>query len=229
MDTQRWKSLAAVAGRWSAGLLFAALLAAVAALAVGRIGYGLRYEPVLTGSMSPGLPTGSLLVLAPVDATRITAGQVIAFRPPKPYGEPGGAPVVHRVASLTQDSGTTVLTTKGDANPVADPWHIDLASGTYSREVAHIPYAGQLVILVRSIGLTGFAAIATGFLALVLAARALRASLQAPAPAAEPHPVGTVTSNTGTSLPQSPSPRTDGTPEARPRAGHAIPLPEPPS
>lgn len=99
---------------------------------------------------------------------------MIAFKPPAPYGEPGGAPVIHRVESLAPADGTRVITTKGDSNPVADPWHIRLDSGTYSEVVGHVPYAGGVVTWIRSLGWAGCAALAAGGLILALGIRMFR-------------------------------------------------------
>lgn len=65
MDAQARKSPARTAYRTVRTLLLVALLTAVAALGVGRFWFDLRYVPVLTGSMAPGMPAGSLAVLTP--------------------------------------------------------------------------------------------------------------------------------------------------------------------
>ncbi|WP_330328486.1 signal peptidase I [Streptomyces sp. NBC_00536] len=174
MDAQTPKGPARTTYRVLRGLLLAALLTAVTALGVGRFCFDLRYVPVLTGSMAPGMPTGSLVVLAPLHPKDIRVGEVIAFKPPAPYGEPGGAPVIHRVLTRTRTDGTTVITTKGDANPVADPWRIRLDSGTFGKAVTHVPYAGGAVTWIRSLGGFGSVAIAAGVLVLALGLRAFR-------------------------------------------------------
>ncbi len=51
--------------------------------------------------------------------------------------------VLHRIASL-QDN---VVTTKGDANSVADPWHANLAGPTGYRLVFVVPFLGWLTEL----------------------------------------------------------------------------------
>lgn len=94
----------------------------------------LRVMPVLSGSMTPGLPVGTLVAVTP--ATSVDVGEVIMFVPP------GAArPVLHRVVSV--DGG---VRTKGDANAVADPW---VLSGGYWRLRWASPELGRLVALVR--------------------------------------------------------------------------------
>jgi signal peptidase len=69
-----------------------------------------------TGSMSPTIPTGSLAVVREIPAGEARVGDVVTV------DRPGELPVTHRVVATTPGSGgTTVLTLKGDANPVDDP------------------------------------------------------------------------------------------------------------
>lgn len=69
-----------------------------------------------TGSMSPGIPAGSLAVVREVPASDVRIGDVVTV------DRPGQLPVTHRVTSARMVSGTTaVLTLKGDANQVEDP------------------------------------------------------------------------------------------------------------
>jgi len=72
---------------------------------------------VLTGSMRPSLPPGTLVVVKPIDVVDIRTGDVITYQL-----ESGQAPVVtHRVTSVRHDlTGATTLVTKGDANDVPD-------------------------------------------------------------------------------------------------------------
>ncbi|MFT3798145.1 signal peptidase I [Microbacterium sp.] len=72
---------------------------------------------ILTGSMSPGLPPGSLVVVKPVATEDIAVGDVITFQ--LESGKP--TLVTHRVAAKVVDTtGATRFVTKGDANASAD-------------------------------------------------------------------------------------------------------------
>lgn len=74
---------------------------------------------VLTGSMEPGLPPGTLVVVKPTPATDLSAGDVITFQPYS--GNP--AVVTHRVDGIFYDAQSQMrIYTKGDANNVADDW-----------------------------------------------------------------------------------------------------------
>ncbi|MFB2554465.1 signal peptidase I [Herbiconiux liangxiaofengii] len=98
-----------------------ALLVLVIALAVLTIVLptlaGGRPLTVLTQSMEPGLPPGTLIVVRPVPVGEIAVGDVVTYQITS--GEPGV--VSHRVISKTTSTdGSTVLITQGDNNDVAD-------------------------------------------------------------------------------------------------------------
>lgn len=70
---------------------------------------------VLTGSMSPGMPPGTLVVVKPAD--QIGIGDVVTYQ--LQSGKP--AVVTHRVVSVAPGAdGKTMFQTQGDANDVPD-------------------------------------------------------------------------------------------------------------
>lgn len=98
------------------GLLAVVLLLAAVTVVVPRVA-GAVPLTVLSGSMEPALPVGSLVVVRPVDPADVRIGDVITFLP-----HPDDPTVVtHRVTGITHrtDGGRT-FTTQGDANPAAD-------------------------------------------------------------------------------------------------------------
>lgn len=124
-------------------LVWAALIAAVAVLAVPRL-LGWNLETVLTGSMAPALPIGSIIAVQPVETSTVKAGDIITFTT-------GGTPplTTHRVVDVNAD-GT--FTTKGDANEDADIAPID-DGRVLGRVTFFIPYAGYAAdALKRPIG-----------------------------------------------------------------------------
>lgn len=74
---------------------------------------------VLSGSMSPVIRTGDLIVDAPVSAAQaenLHVGQIISFR-----SAPGSTTVfTHRIVGIEHSAGQTFYITKGDANNAAD-------------------------------------------------------------------------------------------------------------
>ena len=72
---------------------------------------------VLSGSMRPGMPPGSLVVVRPVDPATLQIGDVITFQ--LKSGEPTVA--THRITGIgTNTRGERVFTTRGDANDAED-------------------------------------------------------------------------------------------------------------
>ena len=96
----------------------------------------LQLQPVLSGSMRPGIQPGDLAVVQPVRVSKLRVGDVIAYLPPGRT-----TPVMHRIVSINAHG----MVTKGDANPVADPWGRARArQASVDRLVAVLPEAGWL-------------------------------------------------------------------------------------
>lgn len=128
---------------WLSRLLTGAIVVAGALILVAGVAMrvaDLRLQTVLSNSMRPTAAAGDLAVTQGVPAGSIRVGDVVAFIPPN-----GTRTVMHRVASLDGD----VITTKGDANPVADPWHVALTGPIAYRLVAVVPFVGWLTELQR--------------------------------------------------------------------------------
>lgn len=111
-----WGQATSFLGRvfaWSV-LLSAAALVVVGVLLPRAVG-GTPYA-VLTGSMSPALPPGTLAVTRPVDIADVRVGDVVTFQ--LRSGEP--AVVTHRVVGTRVSGGERLLVTRGDTNDVVD-------------------------------------------------------------------------------------------------------------
>lgn len=99
-----------------------------------------RTFTVLSGSMEPTIPTGSMIFDREVDASDLARGDVVTFHPP---GQPEKL-VSHRVVRVEETKRGTFLVTRGDANGVADDWRIP-AAGRGLRYEFHVPYLGFVV------------------------------------------------------------------------------------
>ena len=77
---------------------------------------GWHLEAVLTGSMEPEVPDGSLALTRPVSATNIEVGEVVSYHDPSRPGNP----VLHRVISIVDRSGARFFEFQGDANNAPD-------------------------------------------------------------------------------------------------------------
>lgn len=111
------RTLRTVAGR-AITLSVAGLVVAVLAVAVvvPRLGGATAYT-ILTGSMRPGMPPGTLVAVRPTPVDLIKAGDVITFQ--LRSGDPTVA--THRVVSVgVALDGKRQFLTKGDANDAPD-------------------------------------------------------------------------------------------------------------
>lgn len=98
---------------------------------------GLENYAVLSSSMEPTLPVGSVIYTRPVALIEdIKEGDIISF-------QAASVLVAHRVVTVDRDAGT--LITKGDANKVIDAAPIDFrdVTGKVSR---YIPYLGYILV-----------------------------------------------------------------------------------
>jgi signal peptidase len=79
---------------------------------------GWQLQSVQSGSMAPTYPVGSLLVIAPMDASQVEVGMPIVFEDP----EIRGRLVTHRVVEQVPDAASYF--TQGDANASRDPFPV---------------------------------------------------------------------------------------------------------
>lgn len=93
-----------------------------------------------TGSMVPTLHRGTLVVIQHVPASAITVGTIVAY---STTCLP--SPVVHRVIAITNGPTGPVYTTKGDANPSADPCPVPYSS-VLGKVAVIVPYMGFFIL-----------------------------------------------------------------------------------
>ncbi len=94
------------------------LLLGVAVAVVGLpVAVGGSAMTVLTQSMEPGLPPGTLVVIRPTPVDEIRVGDVITYQ----ISSGEAAVVSHRVVSKTYAAGELTFVTKGDNNDTVDP------------------------------------------------------------------------------------------------------------
>jgi signal peptidase len=128
--------------------VFTALLAAALGLAIFSTAFlGLTFTIVLTGSMSPIMPAGSLAVVSEVDPARVALGDVITFDFPP---DDPKIMVTHRVVEVTEmEGGGLAFRTKGDANEEEDSSLVP-ARNVRGQVLLAIPYVGYTRDLLRS-------------------------------------------------------------------------------
>jgi signal peptidase len=115
---------------------------------------------VLTSSMSPAIPAGSMIVVAETAPSEVQQDDVITFDSPGGIEETATGPerVTHRVVEVVQENGDPHFRTQGDANDEPDP-NLVPPGNLIGRVMFSIPLVGYLV---------SFANTDAGILALVV-------------------------------------------------------------
>lgn len=100
------------------------------------------YHPmvVTSGSMTPGIQVGDVVLIKDIPADQIVVGDIITFRQ-----QDGEGMTTHRVLSLKEIDGGKWIQTKGDANADPDP---DLTStdSVYGKVHRQIPAIGPALL-----------------------------------------------------------------------------------
>ncbi len=125
------------------GVGLVALLALVLAVLLLAIPFALHLQRyvITSGSMTGAIDTGALIYSRIVPVKDLRVGDIITYAPPGRRSM-----VTHRIVQITRDkSGRVVFRTKGDANPVADPWRFTLDKPTQARYWFQIPSIGYLI------------------------------------------------------------------------------------
>jgi signal peptidase len=114
------------------GLLAGTLVAAVAPQLAG-----FRSFTVRSGSMTPAIETGDVVVTAPISPLGAQVGDVVTFVDP----EGTGKLFSHRVQSVRAVGGEVAFVTRGDANTSTERWRVP-ADGSIGRVAYWIPKVG---------------------------------------------------------------------------------------
>lgn len=151
---------------WS--VILVSVLALGAAVLVPRL-VGATPYAVMTGSMRPERPPGTLVVVRPVPISEIRVGDVITYQ--LHSGEP--EVVTHRVVTVGTRPGVgTVLQTQGDANADPDPDWVREAQ-VRGRVIYSVPLLGRLHVLLsgrqHQAGVLGVAAVLGGYAGVMFA------------------------------------------------------------
>ena len=119
------------------------VLAAVGGGSVALIHGTWQVNPIVSGSMRPGLPVGGAIISERVPVDQLLVRDVIVFRSPD---NPADL-MVHRIVVMSKDkSGDLVIKTQGDANDVRDPWTLSIR-GNYAYVARwSLPLLGYLAV-----------------------------------------------------------------------------------
>jgi len=113
-------------------LLFPLLICLVAPLFVGG-----SFSVIMSGSMEPAIPVGSIVIVKKVNPEDVKVGDVIAF-------QTGESRTIHRVVEKVVEDDSFYFRTKGDANEDPDPWIVK-PQDVKGALLLTIPYYGYLL------------------------------------------------------------------------------------
>lgn len=118
-----------------AGFVLAVLLAAALPMALGGTSM-----VVQSGSMTPAIRTGDVVVVRPIAPTEATVGDIVTFK------DPAGSDrlLVHRVRAISRSGDEVEVITKGDANSTQERWKV-AADGTIGTVAYRVPALGFAV------------------------------------------------------------------------------------
>ena len=128
----------------------------IAALMVLPALFGLQRYVIVSGSMHPDIPTGSVVYDEVVPVADLVVGDVITFVPPPEFGV--DEPVTHRIIEITtapadsSAAGQLMFRTKGDANESPDAWEMVLDDDEQARVKYVLPYVGYVYLFLSSAG-----------------------------------------------------------------------------
>ncbi|MFP7833840.1 signal peptidase I [Marisediminicola sp. LYQ134] len=148
----------------SVGLLALVVALAAILIVVPKLA-GATPLTILTSSMEPGLPPGTLIVVEPVDPDELVIGDVVTYQIRS--GDP--TVITHRIIGITAvTDGTRTFQLQGDNNSDPDPEAV-LEEQVQGRVWYSVPYVGfvnsvvngenrAVIIPVVAIALLGYAA-----------------------------------------------------------------------
>ncbi|MFC8041873.1 signal peptidase I [Paenarthrobacter sp. NPDC057355] len=115
-------------------------------LAIGPRVLGYQTSTMLTGSMSPLINPGDVVVTVPTPIQDVKVGDIITYHIPVEDQRVE----THRIVEITTTAdGGVAVQTKGDANNGIDPWIATLQGKTVDKQVATIPYVGNAIRALR--------------------------------------------------------------------------------
>lgn len=128
---------------------------------------GYKVYSVLTGSMSPTIEQGGLVIIKETSPQGVKKGDVITF------GSASTENVTtHRVIDIENSDGIKFVT-KGDANNVEDPNPVD-SSLLIGKVVKFIPYAGSIAMFIQENMFLIIAGLIVAFIIFMLIAKIIK-------------------------------------------------------
>jgi signal peptidase I len=136
LERRPWAADAVAIGRALLWLVIG-LVAAVAVAVTAMIPFGGRALTVMSGSMSPAIDTGDVVVSRSVSPLDLRLGDIVTFRDP----QDSKRLITHRVRGIRISGGEARFVTKGDANNAAESWVVP-SDGKVGLVVYRLPKLG---------------------------------------------------------------------------------------
>lgn len=135
IGSSRARTAGSVVARWAGRAAIAIAVTVFALLAIGPQTGRYRTLTVLTASMQPTFPAGSVVLSVPIPIEEVSVGDVITYSIPVDDHRV----VTHRVVEVLRPG---VVRTQGDANNTVDPWVAELKGQTAWKAQARVPGLG---------------------------------------------------------------------------------------
>ncbi len=122
------------------------LIVLVAVLAIALVGvrlFGLTPYAVISGSMEPEYPVGSVIYIQNISADELKVDDSITY-------DCSGVTVTHRIVDIVNDPQTGLcFKTKGDANNIADDGYV-MPSQIIGKALFGIPIIGYIAYAIQT-------------------------------------------------------------------------------
>ena len=134
--------------KWLVNIGLAVLLCIgiVALIAVLPIRNNIKFLSVMSGSMSPKIHVGSLIVIRP--ASQYSVDDIITFR--TPMADKANDYTTHRIVEIRDDNNAKYIVTKGDANDGPDGSKI-AEEDIIGKHLLTLPLLGYLFAFIKTL------------------------------------------------------------------------------
>jgi len=105
-----------------------------------------QIRPILSGSMRPGFSIGGVAITQTIPTSQLKVGDVAVFHPPFLKN----VTYIHRIISIKKSNNQFIIHTKGDDNPIADPWVLRITSKNSYVARFTLPFIGYAAVWVHS-------------------------------------------------------------------------------
>jgi signal peptidase I len=155
-------------GRFVATVLTLAVLGALVVGSLALVNGSWEVNPILSGSMRPGLSVGGVVISERVPVSQLVVRDVIVFREPNSPS----TQIVHRIVKMTKSkSGQLLINTQGDANTARDPWTLTIKGDYAYRARWSVPLVGYVAVAYENN--RGIALLGAGVILIAVAATAV--------------------------------------------------------